>query len=1165
MVHRRFRWADLQIKRFAQCPNIEQLRKAMNSVPKDLEAAYRQAFDAIDEENSAHVAKIMMWLAVALEPLGAEQIAAVAGFRDPDYILQICSTLLVTIIDEDTSRIIKLAHFSVKEFLVPKLYENSTQWYRFTMEHANKSIALFALRRLMHQDHLYQDRQLKKILPYNARYWPQHAIEGLKHDDPRELDEQICLFFSSNFRGPFLGWLNVYNPDYISGLGSIRAAGPLYYACLLGLQSVVSKICDDGSKLSRGEGRYGSALNAAAISGHVAIVGWILRNCHGSAGFLDFVRVAREINANVTECIVEICNGLADLVITEDVVRAAAENENNGQQVMKALLENRGDEVRITESIVSAASGNWESGPEVIELLLKQRGDEVQITEGVVEAAFENKYSGRQVLKVILENFGKEARMTENVFKAAKRNGERGQQVMEMMLGKVEKENETHFAEGITSLVTGNLDAPILGSFWEKGRDEISTTETTIKAAAESHLYGPQMMEMLLEAKNDIVQLTEEVVVAAARNSTSGQKVLEVLLRKATFKYPVTDSVTCIIAERFDACAMELLLMKNPGEIHLTEGVLKSVASNGDNGEQVLNMILSKKKEKVGHITEPVVRAAARNHRSGTRVMELILSERAYTMQITEKIFLLVCCHWSGARLMKLLSESIEDDVIEERLASATNVRNMAAVEALQKRLEPATVRLDLAIARGDTEAAELLLKNVSRYKNQRLGFDSLRRAAAHGFTGIVELLLKKSVDQTASDLGGLTPLMCASEFGHIDTIEVLLAHGADLTMKDRDGRTALSIASISGRLQAVTTLLQRGADHSVRDNYGSTPLMLASGRGLLSIVDLLLMNGADYIMENIRGKRALDLAAHHGHLEVVNLLLRTGASPRTSDLDGCTPLISASDQGYSDIAELLLKHGADLTSRNKWGETALHHAASKGHMKVINLLLQNGADLTIANNRGDTALHSASINGHLEVSHLLIENGAGLALKNRCGWTALDMSLSMIPYEVNVRLVEFLLRSGANPATTDVNGRTALHHAAHYGHAGLVDMLIEHGADIRSADKSGCTPLHVAARIGHTKVVEIISSRDSSVLHERDASGFTAVELAAKMEHVEIVRLLIEKSTGLMSWYKTRANQELRLSPATREDVYELEAFPESHVRDVYSVFSQLVDVDSD
>ncbi|RYP34898.1 hypothetical protein DL768_011032 [Monosporascus sp. mg162] len=77
----------------------------------------------------------------------------------------------------------------------------------------------------------------------------------------------------------------------------------------------------------------------------------------------------------------------AEVKITEDVVKAAAGNGNNGKEMMALLLDQRGAEVKVTEEVVKAAAGNWSSGEKVMALLLDQRGTEVKITEEVAKAA----------------------------------------------------------------------------------------------------------------------------------------------------------------------------------------------------------------------------------------------------------------------------------------------------------------------------------------------------------------------------------------------------------------------------------------------------------------------------------------------------------------------------------------------------------------------------------------------------------------------------------------------------------------------------------------------------------------------------------------------------------------------------------------------------------
>jgi hypothetical protein len=89
--------------------------------------------------------------------------------------------------------------------------------------------------------------------------------------------------------------------------------------------------------------------------------------------------------------------------VTEEVVRAAAENSKSGPQIIKLLLDWRGDEVKITYEVRKAAAEDTISGRQMTRLLGHWRRDEARIAEEVVEAAVGDLESEEQVIKLILE------------------------------------------------------------------------------------------------------------------------------------------------------------------------------------------------------------------------------------------------------------------------------------------------------------------------------------------------------------------------------------------------------------------------------------------------------------------------------------------------------------------------------------------------------------------------------------------------------------------------------------------------------------------------------------------------------------------------------------------------------------------------------------------
>ena len=103
---------------------------------------------------------------------------------------------------------------------------------------------------------------------------------------------------------------------------------------------------------------------------------------------------------------------------------------------------------------------------------------------------------------------------------------------------------------------------------------------------------------------------------------------------------------------------------------------------------------------------------------------------------------------------------------------------------------------------------------------------------------------------------------------------------------------------------------------------------------------------------------------------------------------------------GYTDTAGLLLEHGADLNVQDNSGETALTAACSnpRGNRDVITALITAGAELDKRNNNSMTALICLARGGYTGLMKLLIKAGADAATKDDRGRTALDILQDLHP-----------------------------------------------------------------------------------------------------------------------------------------------------------------------
>ncbi|XP_051780189.1 ankyrin repeat domain-containing protein 7-like [Erpetoichthys calabaricus] len=110
--------------------------------------------------------------------------------------------------------------------------------------------------------------------------------------------------------------------------------------------------------------------------------------------------------------------------------------------------------------------------------------------------------------------------------------------------------------------------------------------------------------------------------------------------------------------------------------------------------------------------------------------------------------------------------------------------------------------------------------------------------------------------------------------------------------------------------------------------------------------------------------------------------------------------------------------------------DNELHAAASVGDLDRLEQLLNRKgkkANVNKADKENRTLLHVACAGGHSDVVSFLVENQAELDPIDDEHQTPLIMAVQHMREEC----VLILLKNGANPWLKDINGDTALHHAA--------------------------------------------------------------------------------------------------------------------------------------
>jgi hypothetical protein len=206
-------------------------------------------------------------------------------------VLDICPSL-VTLSERKTTlkgdqteetRILRLAHYSVKEYIVSsRILASHGKNFAIKETEAHEYMGEACLIYLLHfnrSDSIYADAGVDyPFLQYAAECWYGH-YRAILDASPQTLDLSTALFDVK--RGSqFTNWLRLHDPErpWLEVDLKRRAetvAAPLYYASLLGILVIVERLLAAGADVNvAAAGGYGggTALRAASQGGHLEVV-----------------------------------------------------------------------------------------------------------------------------------------------------------------------------------------------------------------------------------------------------------------------------------------------------------------------------------------------------------------------------------------------------------------------------------------------------------------------------------------------------------------------------------------------------------------------------------------------------------------------------------------------------------------------------------------------------------------------------------------------------------------------------------------------------------------------------------------------------------------------------------------------------------------------------
>jgi ankyrin repeat protein len=215
------------------------------------------------------------------------------------------------------------------------------------------------------------------------------------------------------------------------------------------------------------------------------------------------------------------------------------------------------------------------------------------------------------------------------------------------------------------------------------------------------------------------------------------------------------------------------------------------------------------------------------------------------------------------------------------------------------------------------------------------------------------------------------------------------------------------------------------------------------------------------------------------------------------------TPLSVAVCLGqYGGSAEMvleLLRAGARAETRDSSGFTVLMHAVRCHNQipSVVEALLQHGAKADAIMNGGTSVLHLAVMGQktiNARIVELLIRGGANVDLRDRYNMTALLYAANRpIPQNTVLKL---LRAAGATPEARDYGGNGLIFYAIQHHQYARIPALLSVGANINERDQEGRTVLMRATRSMDRRAVPYLLQHGANP-NLTDREGRTALMYA--------------------------------------------------------------------
>ncbi|KAF9886511.1 hypothetical protein FE257_011418 [Aspergillus nanangensis] len=621
---RRFRWADLQIKRFQKCPTDERIRDALRTIPPTIEATYQTILDRIEKEGNSPLARqMLMLLAFPVGPLDLKHVS---------------------------DGIVRLAHFSVKEFLVVSAEADTGDRCRFSETAANQMLATKTVDFLLKKtDELDEAASMKHaFLVYATANWHTHvAALGDTSLWPEGLPDKVDRLFTEPI--VYFNWVRIaesaaHPVDCQWDKRLEECKPPIYSAAERSLLRTVDLLVDGGADpLQRLGALRRSPFDLAVETGDLELVDLLLKkNLPITADHLVLSTLvmlslaggkgADDISKSKLRAVMDTMRELgllfdpprsSEKIISETVIHRAMMNNTAGLEMVRQFLGWR--EMGLVSfsfpsDIVRIATCFAFDLEDMFDLLFQRCEDEIQIPPTLFNVAGQLPWMRFERLAALTRRKSAELTMHDTLVRAMAEFFNRTD--MDFVL---RARPDIRVTESVLVHAAKNeqgLDVFFL--LWDRREQGISITEDVLVGAA-GNGGSQDILQFLIDKLAADVQLADKVMEEAIANLPKGLSMVRAIWGSHKASFDISANMIELAIGRSSAPMEMLELLRNNSttEVPVSEAMMCAAAGNRRNAPDLITY-LSQMQEEPIPVTEKVTIAAI-NSDPGT--MEMLLDK----------------------------------------------------------------------------------------------------------------------------------------------------------------------------------------------------------------------------------------------------------------------------------------------------------------------------------------------------------------------------------------------------------------------------------------------------------------------------------------------------------------------------------------------------------